>query len=191
MRKIVATEFYTLDGLMSDPEDRMEWVLGTFNAEMGQYEGGIYDSADTLLLGAVTYKIFEGYWPNAADDPNTAPGEVEMAHKMNQIRKIVYSKSIRTVTWQNSELRPEIDAAELQRMKQAPGKDMIVVGSASIVQQLTDLGLVDEYHLLLHPVILGKGKPLFKGIREGRSLALVGTEDFGNGVVLLKYKSST
>jgi len=92
MRKIIVTEFYTLDGLMSDPEDKMEWVLGTFNQEMGKYEDEIYDSADTLVLGRVTYKIFEGYWPHAVDDPNTPPGEVEMAHKINKYRRLFFQK---------------------------------------------------------------------------------------------------
>jgi dihydrofolate reductase len=69
MRKLIATEFYTLDGMMSDPKDEMDWVTNTFNDEMGKYEGEVYDAADTLMLGRVTYKIFEGYWPHAAEKP--------------------------------------------------------------------------------------------------------------------------
>ena len=79
MRKIIVSEFYTLDGLMSDPEDKMEWVLGIFNDEMGKYESDLYDSADTLLLGKTKYKIFEGYWPTAASNPATPQGDIEMA----------------------------------------------------------------------------------------------------------------
>ena len=190
MRKIIATEFYTLDGMMSDPKDTMDWVLGTFNEEMGKYENEIYDSADTLLLGEVTYKIFEGYWPYAADNPDTPPGDVEMAHKINSIRKIVFSKTIKNVTWQNSEIFSDIDPEKLKAMKQSPGKSMLVVGSALIVQQLANLGLIDEYHLLLHPVVLGTGKPLFKDIKEKVNLKLLEAKDFGNGVVLLKYQTA-
>jgi dihydrofolate reductase len=187
MRKLIATEFYTLDGLMSDPKDEMDWVLGTFNDAMGTYENEMYTNADTLFLGAVTYKIFERYWPHAADDPKTSPGNVAMAHLINNARKIVFSRTIKDVSWKNSEVRSAIDPEEIRKMKGIQGKNMLLVGSAMIVQQMTNLGLIDEYHLLVHPVILGRGKPLFKDIPEKHRLALIGTKDFGNGVVLLKY----
>ena len=187
MRKLIATEFYTLDGLMSDPKDEMDWVTGTFNDAMGMYENEVYTDADTLLLGSVTYKIFEGYWPHAADNPNTLPGDVAMARLINNARKIVFSRTLKDVSWQNTEVRTAIDPEEIKKMKKLPGRNMLLVGSASIVQQMTNLGLIDEYHLLLHPVILGRGKPLFKDIPEKHNLALIGTKDFGNGVVLLRY----
>ena len=98
MRKIIVSEFYTLDGLMSDPKDQMEWVTANFSKELGEYEDSLYDSADTLLLGRVTYKIFESYWPTAADNPATSKGDIEMAHKINAITKIVFSKSLKQVT---------------------------------------------------------------------------------------------
>jgi dihydrofolate reductase len=189
MRKLIATEFYTLDGLMSDPKDKMDWVTGTFNDEMGTYEYKMYNETDTLFLGAVTYKIFESYWPHAADNPNTPPGDVALAHLINKARKIVFSRSLKSVSWQNSEVRPAIDPEEIRKMKKLPGKNMLLVGSASIVQQMTNLGLIDEYHLLMHPVILGKGKPLFKDIPETHKLFLIGTKDFGNGVVMLTYST--
>lgn len=162
MRKIIVSEFYTLDGLMSDPEDKMEWVLGSFNDEMGTYEGDLYNNADTLLLGRTTYKIFEGYWPQAASNPATSQGDIEMAHKMNKITKIVFSPSMEGVEWENSKLLKEINLEEIVKLKKEKGKNILVIGSASIVQQLTNLGLIDEYHLLLHPVVLGNGKPLFR-----------------------------
>ncbi|CAG0976550.1 dihydrofolate reductase [Methanosarcinales archaeon] len=187
MRKIIVSEFYTLDGLMSDPEDKMEWVLGSFNDEMGKYESDLYDSADTLLLGRTTYKIFEGYWPTAASNPATSPGDIEMAHKINNITKIVLSHSMEGVEWKNSKLLREINPEEIVKMKQGKGKNILVIGSASIVQQLTNLGLIDEYHLLLHPVVLGIGKPLFKDIRQKHDLKLLEAKTFSNGVVMLRY----
>jgi len=188
MRKIIVTEFYTLDGMMSDPKDEMDWVLNTFNDEMGKYEGEVYDGADTLLLGRVTYKIFAGYWPHAAENPATSPGDVEMSRKINAITKIVFSRTMDGTSWQNSQLLKEIDPQEIAAMKQRPGKNILVVGSANIVQQLADLGLVDEYHLLLHPVVLGVGKPLFKNAKQRHDLQLLGSRDFGNGVLLLTYR---
>ena len=188
MRKIIVSEFYSLDGFMSDPEDKMEWVLGSFNDEMGKYESDLYDNADTLLLGRTTYKIFEGFWPQAASNPATSQGDIEMAHKINNMTKIVFSHTLESVDWKNSKLLKEINPEEIAKMKQEEGKNILVIGSASIVQQLTNLGLIDEYHLLLHPVVLGTGKPLFKNIRDRFDLKLVKIETFKNGVVLLLYQ---
>jgi len=187
MRKIIVSEFYTLDGFMSDPEDKMDWVLGSFNDEMGKYESELYDNADTLLLGKTTYKIFEGYWPQAPSNPATSRGDIEMAHKINNITKIVFSHSMEGVEWQNSKLLKDIDPEEIVKMKQGAGKNILVIGSASIVQQLTNLGLIDEYHLLLHPVVLGRGKPLFKDIRKKHDIKLFEAKTFSNGVVKLCY----
>jgi dihydrofolate reductase len=172
---------------MSDPEDKMEWVLSSFNEEMGKYESDLYDSADTLLLGRTTYKIFEGYWPTAASNPATSQGDIEMAHKINNITKIVFSHSMEGVEWKNSKLLKEINPEEIIKMKQAKGKNILVIGSASIVQQLTNLGLIDEYHLLLHPVVLGSGKPLFKDITQKYDLKLLEAKTFKNGVIMLRY----
>ena len=187
MRKIIVSEFYTLDGLMSDPEDKMEWVLGSFNDEMGKYERDLYDSADTLFLRRTTYKIWEGYWPTAASNPATSQGDIEMARKINNITKIVFSHSMKGVDWKNSKLLKEIKSEEIVKMKQKEGKNILVIGSASIVQQFTNLGLIDEYHLLVHPVVLGSGKPLFKDIRQKHDLKLLEAKTFSNGVVILRY----
>ncbi len=189
MRKIVASEFYTLDGLMSDPKDEMDWVLSIFSEDVGKYENEIYDRMDTLLLGRVTYKIFESYWPQAAENPSTSEGDIEMAHKINNIMKIVFSKTLQKVEWKNSRLINEINPEEIMKMKKQKGKDMLIVGSANIVQQFTNLGLIDEYHFLIHPVVLSNGKPLFKNVTEKHNLKLLETKTFKNGVVGIYYQS--
>jgi dihydrofolate reductase len=187
MRKIIVSEFYTLDGLISDPKDEMQWVLSNFSEDMGKYEDELYKNADTLLLGRVTYKIFEGYWPGAAENPAAQEGDAEMSITMNNINKIVFSKTLNEVTWQNSILKKEINRDEIRKMKQEEGKNMLVIGSAEIVQQLSKLGLIDEYHLLLHPVVLGEGKPLFRNMQEKKDLKLASSKTFSNGVVGLFY----
>jgi dihydrofolate reductase len=106
---------------------------------------------------------------------------------MNGIKKIVFSKEPLQPDSDNTEFQPEIDAEEIRQMKKAPGKDMLIAGSAHVVQQFADLGLTDEYHLLLFPVVLGAGKPLFKNIQGPRTLKLVEAKAFANGVVLLRY----
>lgn len=188
MRKIIATEFYTLDGLMSDPKDEMDWVLNDFSEDLGKYEDDIYDNADTLLLGRVTFKIFEGYWPQVLENPSAPEGDVKMANKINNIMKIVFSKTLQKVEWKNSRLIHEINPEEIMEMKKQNGKDMLIVGSAEITQQFTNLGLIDELHLLIHPVVLSKGKPLFKNLNDKHNLKLLETKTFKNGVVGLFYQ---
>lgn len=189
MRKLIVTEFYSLDGLMSDPEDQMDWVMTDFSQDMGTYVSDVYANADTLFLGEVTYKIMANYWPTADTNPEAFQGDAESAHVMNNLRKVVFSKNGQDLAWRNSALRTEIVPEEIEKMKHEPGKNVLVAGSASIVQQLTNFGLIDEYHLLVHPVILGNGKPLFKDIRDRHNLKLISTEVFKNGVVLLRYES--
>jgi dihydrofolate reductase len=191
MRKLIVTEFYSLDGLMSDSEDKMDWVTTTFGQDMGKYVSDVYANADTLFLGEVTYQIMAAYWPTADTNPEAFQGDAEGAQTMNSIRKVVFSKNVKDLAWSNSALKTELVPEEIKKMKQEPGKNMLVAGSASIVQQLTNFGLVDEYHLLVHPVILGNGKPLFKDIRERHHLKLISTEVFTNGVVLLRYEPLT
>lgn len=188
MRKIIATEFYTLDGIMSDPKDEMKWVQDNFNEEIGKYEDELYTNADSLMLGRVTYKIFESYWPSAENDPSKE--DYKLAVKINKMTKFVFSKTIKEVTWKNSVLKNDINPDDIKRIKQQSGTNILVVGSSRIVQQLGSLGLIDEYHFILFPVILGEGKPLFSpdSIRN-LQLKLSESRNFGNGVVGLFYKS--
>lgn len=188
MRKIITTEFYSLDGFMSDPDDSMDWVINSFDPELGKYEAELYDQADTLLLGRVTYKIFESYWPTAATNPDAPEGDIEMAHKINNIKKIVFSKSLKKVDWKNSKILNEINPKEIARMKESSGKSILIVGSASIVQQLTNFDLIDEYHFVIHPIILGVGKPLFTNIKNRVMLNLIDTKTFKNGAELVRYQ---
>jgi dihydrofolate reductase len=171
---------------------RTEWRNGLDHRDLrrghGQYEGDVVSAADTLLLGRVTYESFAGAWPKVPDNPNAAPGEVEYAHKLNAMRKVVFSKSLRKAEWNNSVLLSEIRAEEIEKLKQAPGKDMLIYGSASIVQQLTNLGLIDEYQLLVHPVVLGEGKQLFNNIQDRVDLQLVQTQTHPSGVIRLYYQ---
>jgi dihydrofolate reductase len=172
---------------MSDSKDDMIWVTGTFNAAMGEYQNAMYEDADPLFWGRITYKIFESYWPNEETDSKTAPEEIFIAHMINNITKVVFSKTMKNLTWKNSNLLTEINPADIREIKQSPEKNILVIGSTSIVSQLTELGLIDEYHLSLHPVLLGSGKPLFANMHNKYALKLTESKDFGNGVVLLKY----
>ncbi len=137
------------------------------------------------------------YWPTAIPDGNydyDNPAEGSEApvitERMNNLPKIVFSRRLNTVRWNNSRIVKGHIGGEIANLKKQPGKDLMIQGSASIVQQLTNLGLIDEYRLLVHPVVLGSGKPLFKTIRVRTSLKLVDAKTYGNGVVGVRYQRS-
>ena len=185
MRKIIVTTWITLDGFLAGPNGEMNWVM--VDQAMGQYEDDLVSSADTLILGRVTYQSFAGSWPYVPDNPSATEGEKTYARKLNSMRKLVFSKSLEKVEWNNSQLMREVLPKEIARMKQEPGKDMVIYGSASIVQAFTNLGLIDEYQLLVHPVVLGSGKALFAGIAKPAHLKPVQTKSFPSGVIGLYY----
>jgi len=188
MRKIIVTMWVTLDGFIAGPNEEMDWIGEIYDEAMGNYEYDLVSAADTLLLGRVTYQSFAGAWPKVPENPAASKGEVEYAHRVNAMRKIVFSKTLSTVEWNNSSLLKEIVPEEIESLKQEPGCDIVIYGSASIVQALTNLGLIDEYQLLVHPVLLGSGKPLFKNIKDKTRLKLVQTKTHPSGVVILYYQ---
>jgi dihydrofolate reductase len=187
MRKIIVTMWVSLDGFIAGPNGEMDWVM--VDEAMGKYEDDLVSAADTLLLGRVTYESFAGSWPKVPENPSASEGEKEYARKLNAMRKIVFSRTLRTVEWNNSTLMHEAVPGEIEQLKQQPGRDIVIYGSASIVQALANLGLIDEYQVLVHPLLLGSGKPLFKGLHEKRNLKLIDTKTFPSGVVLLQYQT--
>jgi len=170
------------------PNNEMSFVGESFNAEMGKYEDDIVNTADTLVLGRVTYESFAGSWPYVPDKPDASEDEKVYARKLNAMRKIVFSRTLSSADWNDSVLLPDIDPEAIKGWKQEQGKDMLIYGSASLVQQLTNLDLIDEYQLLVHPVVLGGGTPLLKDIADKHRLKLVSAKPFSSGVVLLTYQ---
>jgi dihydrofolate reductase len=188
MRKIITTTWITLDGYITDPNGEMGWVAENYDEAMGVYENELVSQADTLLLGRVTYQSFAGSWPHVPDNPSASEGEKEYARTLNAMRKIVFSRTLESVEWNNSTLRKEVVPEEIEKLKQEPGRDMLIYGSASLIQTLTNHGLIDEYQVLVHPVIVGGGKPLFQNIGHLVKLKLVNTKTHPSGVVVLFYQ---
>jgi len=185
MRKLIASVFVSLDGFIVGPNEDISWVTNNFNDEMGKYAGDLMNSMDYILLGRVTYQIMINAWPNWTEE--TAPG----AERMNNVPKIIFSRTLDKVEWgkyNNARLVNDNVAEEITKIKQQPGKDMVIYGSANLVQGLTRMGLIDEYQLLLHPIILGSGKPLFNGLTKSVTLKLLRSDTFKNGVVVLYYQ---
>ena len=191
MPKIVVSEFLTLDGVMQapgDPDedrtggfDRGGWQLQYFDDAFGAFVMDGFAAAGALLLGRLTYENFARYWPNAAaDDP--------IAGTMNGFRKYVVSTSLaEPLTWQNSSLIKGDVPAAIAQLKPGAGQDIQVIGSGQLVQTLIQHDLVDEYRLMVHPLVLGKGKRLFRDETADTKLRLIDSKATGTGVLLLTY----
>ena len=184
MRKVIASEMVTLDGLFAGPNGEIDWF--SWNEEMARYAIDLISSVDTLLFGRVTYELMAGYWPSASS-PTEDPIIID---RMNNLPKIVFSKTLEKIEWKNTKLNKEIVANDVLGLKRQPGKNMVIYGSGSIVSAFMNLGLIDEYHLLVNPVVLGRGKPLFKDLQDIHKLKLIRTKTFSNDVVLLHYQSN-
>lgn len=178
MRKIVAGLFISLDGVVEAPDT---WQFPYFNDEMGAAVTAQMDAADTMLLGRRTYEDFAGFWPNQSnDDP--------IAARMNNTPKVVVSTTLETVSWQNSTLIRDNVAAALAQLKQQPGKQIGVTGSATLVRSLLRERLLDELWLLVHPIVVGSGKRLFPDGCDRTPLKLASSQTFSTGVLSLMYQ---
>ncbi|HEV8545213.1 MAG TPA: dihydrofolate reductase family protein [Candidatus Limnocylindrales bacterium] len=177
MRKIVAGLFVSLDGVMEAPET---WHFPYFNDEMGEAVASQMAAADAMLLGRRTYEEFAAYWADKGSD-------VELADQMNDTPKLVASTTLTTVDWKNSTLIEGDVADELRRLKEGPGKDIAITGSATLVRSLLRAGVLDELRLLVHPIVVGSGRRLFESEEERIPLKLVDSKTFSTGVLYLTY----
>src|SRR5215467_3499723 len=180
MRKVIASPFTSLDGFMSGPNGEIEWNTPYFDEEMESFVEEVLGSVDTLLFGRVTYEWFAQFWPN--EGVKQDPGHASL---MNSLPKIVFSKTLEKAEWNNSRIVRDHIPEEIARLKAQPGKDMVIDGSPSLIHSFAQMGLIDEYRIRLHPVVLGSGKPLFK---DKTTLKLVEARPFRSGVVLLRYE---
>jgi dihydrofolate reductase len=188
VREIITTTWVSLDGFIAGVGGEMDWVGENYDEAMGRYETDLIAGADTLLLGRVTYQSFAGSWPHVPDNPQASEGEKEYARMLNAMHKIVFSRTLEQADWNNSVLKKTLVPAEIAQLKSEPGRTILVYGSASLVQSLTDHGLIDEYQVLVYPLILGGGKSLFQGVRDRTKLRLVESKTHPSGVVVLSYR---
>jgi dihydrofolate reductase len=188
MRKVIVSMNVTLDGYIAGPESELDWHFKSWNEEMARATAEQLSRADTILLGGITYRGMARYW-TAAPVSLLAPREdLDFADMLNRYPKVVFSKSMSSVNWNNTRLAKKDIAIEVNALKQEPGKDMIIYGSGKIVAILTQLGLVDEFRMWVHPVVIGCGKPLFSHLHKTLQLRLFKTETFSSGVVILYYE---
>lgn len=176
MRKIVAGLFISFDGVVESPD---KWHFPYFNDEMGAVVGSQMANSDAMLLGRQTYEEFAGFWPKQTGDEWPGP-------YMNSTRKYVVSSTLKTLDWQNSTLIDGDANAQIQALKEQPGKDIAITGSGTLVRTLMADGLIDELSLLVHPIVVGAGKRLFEN-SPTIPMKLVEAKTFSTGVQHLRY----
>jgi dihydrofolate reductase len=187
MRRLIASEFVTLDGVMEapgheqHPDGKNAWALRYAGADQQRYKAEELLEAGAVLLGRVTYEIFAAFWP-------TAPKDEGFADRMNTIPKYVVSESLRTADWQNSTIIGGNPAGKIAELKQESGGDILLFGSADLLNSLINHDLIDEYRLMVFPVVLGSGKRLFRDATDITRLQLVDTRTFESGVTVLSYR---
>jgi dihydrofolate reductase len=175
MRKLIVSEFMSLDGIVEDPK----WTFPYWNDETAEFKAEESLTSDALLLGRVQYEQFAAVWPDRTDDPG--------ADFFNSVRKYVVSKTLKSADWNNSVILSGNLADEVSKLKKEDGKDIYVHGSISLAQSLSKLGLVDQYRFLMYPILLGKGKKMFGEGFEAK-LKLVSSKATSMGVLALVYE---
>ena len=180
MRKVVASEFVSLDGVVESPE---KWHFPYFNDQMGDAIGTAMAASDAMLMGRVLYEEWAAFWPD--QDPDENP----VAARMNGVRKYVVSTTLEEpLEWQNSTLIGDNVAEEISKLKEQPGKDISISGSPTLVRSLLEEDLLDELRLMVHPIVVGSGKRLFEDGSDQKALELVDSKTFSTGVLYLTYQ---
>jgi dihydrofolate reductase len=182
MRRLFWQMSVTLDGFMEGPNRELQHTAHVVDEDFDRYAIDMLNSIDAILLGRVTYELFASYWPTA-----TGPD----AERLNALPKIVFSRTLDKVGWNNSRLVRDNIADEVTSLKRRPGKDLALFGSADLASTLIPLGVIDEYRMLVTPVVLGQGRPMFSGIEAPLSLRLVKATTWSTGIVALYYQPGT
>jgi len=185
MRKLIVFNHISLDGYFTDANGDMRFAQNPIpDAEWDAFVAGNAGGGGTLVFGRITYELMVGFWPT----PLALQQMPDVAEQMNSLPKVVFSRTLEHVSWNNTRLVKNDLSGEIRRMKEAAGEHMVIFGSGSIVSQLAQEGLIDEYQIVVDPVALGKGRTMFENIKEKLSLKLKTAQTFGNGNVLMCYE---
>jgi dihydrofolate reductase len=180
-------ENVTLDGYFTGEDGDLSWAhaRGGDDPDWNEFIAGNASGGGTLLLGRKTYEMMKVYWPTA-EAKRDAP---EVAEGMNRMKKVVVSRTLEDPEWSNTEILAGDLAEEVRKLKESADGDITILGSGSIVAQLAAEGLIDDYQVIVNPVVIGKGRSLFEGVEEPPNLKLKQTRAFKNGNVLLSYEA--
>jgi len=184
MSQLILFNMMTIDGFFEGPDHELDWHQ--VESEFNQFAIEQLDSAGALIFGRITYELMASYWPTTGatkDDP-------DVAYRMNTIPKIVFSTTLESADWTNTELKKSIVKEDIEKLKQRSGKDIFILGSANLASTFRQLGLIDEYRVMVNPIILGKGNPLFPNSDKRENLSLYNSRTFHNGNVLVIYRKA-
>ena len=185
MRKLVLFAHISLDGFAGDIHGGLDFL--SYNKELQQFADELIKTVGAPVYGKNTYLLMKGYWPAVLDNPEASQQELDHVRWLQEIPKIVFSTTLPSADWNNTTLLRGNVVEEVNRLKQQPGKNLVVFGSPGLAKSLMNLGLVDEYKLTLHPVILGEGISLFDGNTQRSNLKLLESKTLESGVVTLHY----
>src|SRR5262252_706516 len=184
MRKLIIFNHVSLDGYFVDANNSMMWAkMGKGDPEWDAFVAENASGDGTLVFGRITYQMMASYWPT----PMAVQHDRAVAERMNALRKIVFSRTLDNVSWSNTALVKGDLAAEIRRLKSENGEGMAILGSGTIVSQLAQQGLIDEFQCVINPIVLGQGRTMFEGLKDKLSLKLIKSRTFGNGNVFLSY----
>lgn len=186
MRRVIVSMNVSIDGFMAGANGELDWHFKSWDSDMAEALGEQLSFADTILLGANTYDAMARYWPIAEGDLSLPRDDVAFARMMNSHEKVVFSRT-RPLPWNNARFIKRSARREVSLLKQQQGKDMIIFGSGALVASLSEDKLIDRYILWVHPVILSRGRPLFKNVDQKLAMKLVRMRKFRSGVVTLYY----
>ena len=187
MRKVIVLMHVSLDAFTAGPNGELDWAI--VDEEIEHYVDNLLTTVDTALYGRVTYHMMESYWPSVPENPSSSKHDIDHAHWVENVSKIVFSTTLEKVVWKNTKLVKDHVAEEITKLKHESGSDIMTFGSPSLVHTLMQLGLIDDYRINVNPVILGSGIPLFQGIKDRMPLKLVEARPFHSGVVGLHYQA--
>lgn len=185
MRKIVLFMHTSLDGFAAGPNGEMDWI--TVTDDVFDYARARTDAADSALYGRVTYEMMQSYWPTAAEQPKATAHDIEHSAWYNRVDKIVVSRSMQGTKLPNTTAVGANLIDEIQAIKRGPGRDIAMFGSVTTAHALMHANLIDEYWLMVNPVLLGSGLPVFKGIKERVALRTMSSDLLPSGVAALHF----
>lgn len=185
MRKLVLFAHISLDGFAGDKNGGLGFL--SYNEELQQFAEELVKTVGTPVYGKNTYELMAGYWPTVLKNPDADKHSLAHAQWVHDVPKIVFSTTLPSADWNNTTLIKENLVEEVNKLKQQSGKDLVIFGSPGLAKSLMNLGLIDEYKLTLHPIVLGEGNSLFDGNTHLSKLKLLESKTLGSGVVTLHY----
>jgi dihydrofolate reductase len=186
MRSLIVFNHVSLDGYFVDKKGDMRWAHKQ-DPEWNEFVAGNARGNGVLLFGRVTYEMMASYWPT----PMAAQNSPAVAEHMNNLQKVVFSRTLDKASWNNTKLVKGDLAMEVRKMKQESGQGLVIMGSGTIVSQLAQEGLIDEFQIVVCPIVIGSGKTLFEGVTEKLNLKLTKSRTFGNGNVYTCYEPAS